>query len=122
MKTTDKKKKEKERFFTYLIELYNERNKRICLKVGYTNNLNRRFDELEYKYDAYRTEILLFYEFSEKEIALNMENVMRLHFKRKKGAHHIPKDRFQRVKADLNDIKYFNKEAIEQENRYGKGN
>lgn len=97
--------------YAYLIKLKDERNRTKYTKVGYTNNLNRRFDELEYRYDA-NVEIVCFWVFTEKEIALDMENTMRLYFKRKKGSHYIKQDRFQRVKIDSADLNYFNREAI----------
>lgn len=105
--------------YSYLIQLLDDRERTKYTKVGYTNNLNRRFDELEYQYDA-NIKILGFWCFDEKEIALNMENTMRLHLKRKKGSHYIRQDRFQRVKITTNDYDYFNREAIFLANHYKK--
>lgn len=105
--------------YSYLIRLLDDRNRPKYTKVGYTNNLNRRFDELEYQYDAH-IEIIAFWLFEEKEIALNMENTMRLHFKRKKNSHYIRQDRFQRIKIETSDLDYFNREAIFLANHYKK--
>ena len=110
-------KKTNTEHYAYLIKLIDNRKRVKYTKVGYTNNLNRRFDELEYKYDC-RVEIITFWQFNEKETALDMENAMRLHFKRKKGSHYIPQDRFQRVKIETSDLDYFNREALFLTNRY----
>lgn len=110
-------KKPKTKHFAYLILMYDERGKIKYTKVGYTNNLEKRRDELEYKYEC-RVEIINFWWFNEKETALDMENAMRLHFKRKKGSHYIPQDRFQRVKIETSDLDYFNREALFLANRY----
>lgn len=106
-----KKPKNTKEHYAYLIKLIDNRGRTKYTKVGYTNNLNRRFDELEYKYDC-RVEIITFWQFNRKEIALDMENFMRMELQDKKGSVYIPQDRFQRIKIDISDLNKFNREAI----------
>ena len=108
----------KEKHFTYLIELIDDKtHKRKYLKVGYTNNINRRMDELEYKYSCI-SNILKFYWFNKKEPALMLEDVMRLRFKETKGSHYIRQDRFQRTFPTEEDYKYIEQEAKHIAKRY----
>lgn len=107
-----------ETHFAYLIELNDYRtNRRRYLKCGYTNNICRRMDELEYKYDCIAN-ILTFYKFNKKETALMMEDVMRMYYKEKKNSHYIRQDRFQRVFPETADYQYFDKEALHLAKRY----
>lgn len=112
-------KKINTKHYAYLIKLIDNRKRVKYTKVGYTNNLNRRFDELEYKYDC-RVEIITFWQFDRKEIALDMENYMRMELQDKKGSHYIPQDRFQRIKIDSTDLNDFNREAIFLADHYKK--
>lgn len=111
-------KKSKTKHFSYIMELNDYRTgKRKYLKVGYTNNLNRRMEELENKYDCV-VNLLKFYWFNKKEPALMLEDVMRMHFKEIKGSHYIMQDRFQRTTPTEKDYVYIEQEAKHLAERY----
>ena len=116
MVTKKSKQKDKEHY-SYLILLLNDRGRVKYTKVGYTCDLNRRFDELEYQYDA-KVDIICFWKFNRKEIGLDHENHMRMRLQDIKGSHYIRQDRFQRIKKEQIDLNDFNREAIALAEKY----
>lgn len=113
-----KKRGKKEIHYAYLIELISDiTHKRKYVKVGLTNDLNRRMDELEDKYEC-TANILEFFWFNSREPAEMTESMMRKHFKDAKGSHYIRQDRFQRTYPTQADYDYIWQEAQHLAKRY----
>ena len=113
-----KKVGKKEIHYAYLIELISDTtHKRKYVKVGMTDDLNRRLDELEYQYDC-TANILTFFWVNSREVAEMVESMMRQHFKKVKGSHYIRQDRFQRTFPSTEDYNYIWQEAQHLAKRY----
>lgn len=95
----------------YIIEYFNSQKEFIFLKVGETNNIERRVKEHLKAYSAdfdatYAVVKQLFYT-AEDDDALTMENTLRKHYKKKENGGFLPRDRFLFLR--------YNKEDIEQD-------
>ena len=100
------------KYFTYLLLFADDNNKKIRFyKVGETNSLEKRIEQLENTYNATCTEILTCFIFDTQEKALTMENVMRDYFKKKKYTRFTPKDRFKGRYPTAEDIESLDKKA-----------
>ncbi len=91
----------------YVINGFDEKNRFVTSKIGYTNNFNRRRKELLKANDWAKIEIKHLFVFDDEDDARGFENVVRKYYKNLYGIENwIPKDRFtvQMLDSDLSDL------------------
>ena len=86
--------------YTYIIECYNKKFELEYLKVGMTNNLDRRFYEIGRQSYAKYIKVKKVYSFYDIDAAGAMENILRLVYKDSYEENFVEKDRFKKVHFD----------------------
>ena len=97
---------------TYIMEFFTDRakNRFICLKVGKTDYLDKRENQLiseykkKYNLDNIYVEVKKVFLFEDSDDALTFENELRKFYKKKKNARFIPNDRFEGVRYNQEEI------------------
>lgn len=88
----------------YVIELCDNENDPIFLKVGKTDNVKRRMLQLRKKYGLIPN-VKMIFPCEDAEDALIMESALRKSYKEQYPQSFVPNDRFQYVSFDIKDIK-----------------
>lgn len=118
-KTITTKQNDDNKFSCYITDFFRDECK-LNLKIGYTNNLERRMSEHLKRYEADDYLIEMVYSFNDPDLALIMESWARWYFKRKRNSIFIEKDRFKNTKCIDEDIKKLNEiaDAIANDAKY----
>ena len=87
----------------YIIEYFDSQHNFVFLKVGMTNNIDRRIPEhLRYYtnkgYDTTYAVVKELHFAEDEEDALTLENCLRKHYKKNKNNGFLPRDRFEMVR------------------------
>lgn len=101
---------EKENYYCYIVDFLRDSCK-LNLKVGFTNNIERRMNEHLKRYEADDYTIEMVYTFDDPDLALIMESWARWYFKRKRNSHFIKNDRFTHTRCIDNDVEKLNEMA-----------
>ena len=92
----------------YIIEYFNSANKFVFLKIGMTNNIQRRVTECirKYKesYDVTYAVVKKLYFAKDEEDALTLENLLRQHYKKIADCGFIKRDRFSKIRYNNEEL------------------